>query len=268
MTRTSISAVIITFNEEANIRRCLESVKWADEIVVVDSGSSDGTLKICKEYGCRVFNHEWEGYARQKNFAIGSAAADAWILSLDADEEVTPELADEIRAALNSNDAAHAYSMPRRNLFLGKWMRHGGWYPDRQVRLFKRGAGEFKDVPLHEHIVMHVGSGRTGSLASPILHYTYPTARDFIERMNLYTSIEVAAMAKEGRLPKHLLLSLAIAFPLKFAETYIYKGGWRDGLHGFIAAVLMATRVFLRQVKVWEASTSTGERDIGTRKAQ
>jgi len=268
MTRTSISAVIITFNEETNIRRCLESIKWADEIVVVDSGSTDATLKICKEYGCRVFNHEWEGYARQKNFAVGSASADDWILSLDADEEVTPELADEIRAALNSDAPADAYSMPRMNLFLGKWMRHGGWYPDRQVRLFRRGAGEFKDVPLHEHIVMRDSSARIGSLANPILHYTYPTARDFIERMNLYTSIEAAAMAKEGPPPKHLLLSLATAFPLKFAEMYIYKGGWRDGLHGFIAAVLMAARVFLRQVKIWEASASAGERDIGTRKAQ
>ena len=267
----SISTVIITFNEEANIRRCLESVKWADEIVIVDSGSIDDTLKICKEYRCRVFNHEWEGYARQKNFGIESASADGWILSLDADEEVTPELADEIRAALNSDDPADAYSMPRRNLFLGRWMRHGGWYPDRQVRLFRRGAGEFNDVPLHEHIVMRDRSARIGSLANPILHYTYPTARDFIERMNLYTSIEAAAMAKEGPPPIRrggLLLSLAIAFPLKFAETYIYKGGWRDGLHGFIAAVLMATRVFVRQVKIWEASASAGGKGFGKRQAQ
>lgn len=249
----SVSVVVITFNEEANIRRCLESVRWADETIVVDAGSTDDTLKTCEEYQCRVFNHEWEGYGRQKNFAISQATGD-WILSLDADEEVTPELAKEIRAAVESDGLMEAYSMPRSNLFLGKWMRHGGWYPDRQVRLFKRGRAEFKDVPLHEHIVMHDRSARIGLLKSPLLHYTYPSVRSFIERANSYTTIEVAAMVTEGRLPKRPLLALVTSFPLKFAETYIYKCGWLDGLHGFIAAVLMATRVFIRQVKIWEAS--------------
>ena len=258
MTVPSISVAIITKNEEANIRRCLESAKWADEIIVVDSGSTDDTLKICKEYHCRVFNHEWEGYAKQKNFAIGQAACD-WVLALDADEEITPELAREIRAATGSDESAEVYAMPRRNLFLGKWMRHGGWYPDRQLRLFRRGSGTFKMVPLHEHIEMRDPSAQVGRLSNPIMHFTYPSVREFIARMDSYTTIEVAAMAKEGRLPKHRMPALLTAFPLKFAETYIYKGGWRDGLHGFIAAVLLAIRVFVRQVKVWEASASADD---------
>ena len=259
MSVPSISAVIITFNETRNIRRCLESVKWADEIVVVDSGSTDDTLKTCEEYGCRVFNHEWEGYARQKNFAISRATCD-WILSLDADEEVTPELADEIKAAVSSEKPTDAYSIPRSSLFLGRWMRHGGWYPDRQLRLFKRGSGAFKVVALHERVEMHDRSARIGSLGSPLLHYTYPTVRDFMRRADSYTDIEAAAAMNEGRAPKRPVLALVTAFPLKFAETYFYKGGWRDGLHGFIAAVLMAARVFIRHVKVWEASKSVGDK--------
>jgi len=254
MTRPSVSVAIITFNEEANIRRCLESVKWADEIVVVDSGSTDSTLEICKEYNCRVFNHIWEGYARQKNFAISQTKGE-WILSLDADEEVTAELAQEIQSAVSAG-RADAYFMPRMNLFLGKWMRHGGWYPDEQLRLFKNGSAEFKLVPLHEHAVLRDQSARASHLSNPLRHYTYPTIRDYIERMDRYTEIEVAAIIRQGRLPKRPMLSVLTAFPFKFAETYVYKSGWLDGMHGFIAAMLGATRVFIRQVKLWEACVS------------
>ena len=240
----AISVAIITLNEEANIRRCLEGVRWADEIIVVDCGSTDRTLKICEEYGCRVFNHEWEGYARQKDFAIGKATGD-WVLSLDADEEVTPELAKEMLSAMGAD--SDAYTMPRSNLFLGKWMRHGGWYPDRQLRLFRRGMHSFADVPLHEHIVLREGA-KLGALASPLRHYTYPTVRDFMARADSYTTIEAQA---GGR--KRSVIRLLTAFPLKFAETYVYKSGWRDGIHGLIAALLVSARVLIRQVKLWEA---------------
>ena len=242
----AVSVAIITLNEEANIRRCLESVRWADEIIVVDCGSTDDTVKICEEYGCRVFNHEWEGYARQKNFAIGKATGD-WVLSLDADEEVTPDLAQEILSAA-SKGSSDAYSMPRSNLFLGKWMRHGGWYPDRQLRLFKRGMGSFADVPLHEHIAMQEGSS-IGLLTNPLRHYTYPTVRDFLAKADSYTTIEVRAGNR-----KHSVIGLLTAFPIKFVETYMYKSGWRDGIHGLIAALLVSSRVLLRQVKLWESS--------------
>lgn len=256
MSEPSISAVIITLNEEANIRRCLESVKWADEIIVVDSGSTDRTLEICKEFNCRVFSREWEGYAQQKNYAISQASCD-WILSLDADEEVPSNLAAEIREAVIS-DKADAYDMPRRNQFLGRWMKRGGWYPDRQLRLFKRGCGQFKEVPLHEYLELN-DRAQVGKLVNPLLHYTYPTISEFIEKADRYTNIEAASVIKEGRQPKSLILSLILAAPVKFAEVYLYKGGWRDGLHGFIAASLMSLRVFLRYVKMWQAGCRRGD---------
>ena len=241
----SVSVTIITLNEESNIRRCLESVRWADEIVVVDCGSSDRTLEICKEYGCRVFNHVWEGYARQKNYAIGQATGD-WALSLDADEEVTPDLAKEIQSAVSG--PSDAYSMPRSNLFLGKWMRHGGWYPDRQLRLVRRGMGLFADVPLHERIVMQEGAS-VGLLRNPLRHYTYPTIRNYMAKADSYTTIEAQAGNR-----KPSAIGLLTAFPLKFLETYVYKSGWRDGVHGLAAALLASVRVLIRQVKLWEAS--------------
>ena len=238
-------------NEEANIRRCLESVRWADEIIVVDAGSTDATRDICAEHGCRVIERAWEGYARQKNYAIGLATKD-WVLSVDADEEITSELAKEIRTALDSNGPAEAYDMPRSNLFLGRWMRHGGWYPDRQRRLFRRGSGAFKEVPLHEHFVLSDPSARIGRLANPMKHYTYPTVSDFIARADRYTTIEAEARISEGRIPKALGLRLVTCMPIKFAETFIYKGGWLDGVHGFLASVLTSVRVFMRYAKLWE----------------
>lgn len=251
MSRSSISVTIITLNEQKNIRRCLESVNWADEIVVVDCGSSDDTISICEEYGARVFKHNWKGYAEQKNWAIEQATGD-WILSLDADEEVTPELACEIEVVLSSENPADAYSIPRRNLFLGRWMRHGGWYPDYQLRLFRRGRGTFKLVPLHECIVIHGKSVRIDRLKSNILHHTYPSVHEFIERMDRYTTIEGQSVATHNIHRAILAVRILIAFPLKFAEVYVWKCGWRDGFHGFIAAMFLAARKFFGQVKLWE----------------
>lgn len=251
MSNQTLSVVIITLNEEHNIRQCLESIRWADEIIVVDSDSADGTLNICKEFGCQVVNHAWEGYARQKNFAVGLAKCD-WVLSMDADEEITSELTDEMRHTINSTDALQAYSMPRKNLFLGKWMRHGGWYPDRQIRLFKRGAGKFKEVPIHEHLVLNDPSSRVELLKNPMMHYTYPSVSDFIHRADAYTNIEVDAMLASWRVPKNLGWKLATTFPLKMLETYIYKAGWRDGVPGLIAATLVSGRVFTRYAKLWQ----------------
>jgi len=247
----SISAVIITLNEEANIRRSLESVRWADEIIVVDSGSTDRTVQICREHGCRVFEHEWAGDGPQKNYGIEQATGD-WILILDADEEVTPELASEIRTAVESPDAPDAFSMPRRNRFLGRWMRHGGWYPDRQARLFRRGRGRWTSPTLHSRLDLAT-DGRLGTLRNDFLHYTYPSVREFIRKSDFYSTKEADAILAENRIPRSMVFTLLTAFPIKFAETYIYKGGWRDGMHGFVASVLMATRVFMRYAKVWQS---------------
>lgn len=255
----SLSVIIIAKDETTNIRRCVESVKWADEIVVVDSGSTDGTPEICRELGCRVLYHTWQGYARQKNFALDHAKGE-WVLSLDADEEVTSDLAIEMQDAIIA-DKAEAYSVPRRNLFIGRWMRYGGWYPDRQIRLFKRGVGRFKEVPLHEHIEL-CKDARVGLLSADLKHYTYPGIGHFIRKADQYTTIEAETLVMSNRAPKALALSLLFAVPLKFAEVYVWKQGWRDGLHGFVGATMMAFRVFMRHVKIWEMQKSLAGRGV------
>lgn len=262
---STISVVIITKNESGNIRRCLESVKWVDDIVVVDSGSTDETLDICRDYPCRIFSRDWDGFAHQKNYALSQGNAD-WILSLDADEALTPELSSEIQRVLNGDSHADAYAIPRQNFFLGKAMRHGGWYPDRQLRLIRKGVGEFAVVPLHEHIHFFDDSTKVLSLTNPMLHYTYPTVKDFIAKADRYTDIEVNARIKEGRRPKSLIFPIVTAFPGKFIEVYVYKGGWKDGLHGFIGAVLMSGRVLVRHVKIWEALSRIEVQDEKARK--
>ncbi|MHB1001842.1 MAG: glycosyltransferase family 2 protein [Armatimonadota bacterium] len=250
MSRPSISVVIIACNEENNIRRCLQSAVWADEIIVVDNGSTDSTLSICAEFKCRVIHHQWEGYAQQKNFALSQASGD-WILNLDADESVTDPGAEEIQWAVSSGDS-DVYALPRMNSFLGKWMRHGGWYPDYQVRLFRRGYGAFKVVPIHECFQAYEKNTRTIRLTVPLQHYTYPTVADFMNKADRYSTLDASRIIDEGKAPKSMTAALLFAIPLKFAEVYLYKGGWKDGLHGFISAVLLSTRVFLRSLKIWE----------------
>lgn len=254
----SIAVVIVVKNAESTIGECLDSVRWADEVVIVDSGSTDRTIELCRPRGYTPIFREWDGYAGQKNFSIDQATSN-WILSLDADEVVTPELAEEIRRTVTSDARHPAYDIPRSNMFLGKWMRHGGWYPDRQLRLFRAGAGRFKNVSLHESLEV-TGGAEIGHLTHVMRHYTYPTATDFILRADRYTTIECSAKVAEGRLPKSVISAMVFAVPLKFAEVYLYKGGWKDGVHGFIAAVLMSMRVFLRYVKLWEARDQSTER--------
>jgi glycosyltransferase involved in cell wall biosynthesis len=250
MNSQNISACIITYNEQENIRLCLESLSWADEIVVVDSGSIDNTQSICNEFGCRFIHHDWEGYARQKNFALRQCQF-AWIISIDADEVITKECADEILSVIKSTDA-DIYSIPRLNYFLGKWMRHGGWYPDRQIRLFRNGCGEFKIVPIHESFQPYDKDAKTAYLINPMQHYTYKSVSDFIKKTEIYSTLDAERIVNQGKSPKFITAALLLSFPLKFVEVYVYKSGWRDGLHGFIAAMLLSARVFLRTVKIWE----------------
>jgi len=247
---SSISVVIVTLNEEANIRRCLESAKWADEVIVVDSGSTDRTVEICREYGCRVLVHEWTGDGPQKAYAIEQATSN-WVLVLDADEELTDALVSEIRETIESPTAADVFFLSRRNSFLGKWMGHGGWYPDRVARLFKREGARWSSKITHSHLDL-ARDTKTARLKNDLLHYTYPTLREFIRKADRFSTKQAEQVLAENRIPRRLRLRLITAFPRKFAETYIYKGGWRDGMHGFVASVLMATRVFMRYAKLWE----------------
>src|SRR6202050_1838332 len=193
--RKTLSVAIITRNEEANLGRTLGSVAWADEIVVVDSGSDDRTEEIARNFRSRFFLEEWKGFAAQKNSALEKCSCD-WILSLDADETLSDELAKEIWELLDSDPPFDGYALPRRNLFLGRWMRFGGFYLDPQLRLFRRAAAELEPRPLHEtlHFV-----GKAGRLSGDIVHDAYPTMAAYIEHMDRYSSLGAEYAVREGK---------------------------------------------------------------------
>ena len=182
----TLSVVIVTRNEEANIARTLASVCWAGERIVVDSGSTDRTIELARQHGAMIFQEAWKGYAAQKNSAIAKASG-AWVLSIDADEEVSPALAENIQRVLaGSNPSTSGYFIARRNFFLGRWIRRGGFYPDRKLRLFRRGKGEFVQRPVHETLRV---DGETAILSGDLLHNAYPTLTAYIETMNRYSSL-------------------------------------------------------------------------------
>lgn len=190
----TLSVAIITKNEEANIRRTLESVRWANEIILVDSGSTDRTCDIARELGAKVFVEDWKGFAAQKNSAIEKCTGD-WILSLDADEEVSAELAQDIRNKSNEKPDL-AYFVPRRNLFLGRWIKHGGFYPDPKLRLFRRGKGRFENRAVHETVQVE---GELGKLRADLIHHAYPTLSSYIEHMNSYSSLGAEMAVQQGK---------------------------------------------------------------------
>ena len=249
MTRARLSVTVITLNEEDALRRCLESVAWADEIVVVDAESSDKTVEVARAFTDAVFVRPWPGFAAQKNFALDHASGD-WVLSLDADEEVTPELRGEIVAVLErpASDVA-AYAVARRNIFWGAWVRHGGLYPDWQVRLLRRGRGRFGDVSVHESVRV---DGTVVRLASPLLHRSYRDVADFLARADRYSSLAAADRLRHG--PPVNAAELVLRPLGRFLGMYVLRAGFLDGWRGFLLAVLYAYYVFIRSAKVWEGA--------------
>jgi glycosyltransferase involved in cell wall biosynthesis len=237
---------VVTLDEEERLRRCLESVAWADEIVVVDAGSEDKTVQVAREFTDRVIVRAWPGFAAQKNFALEQAQGE-WLLSLDADEEVSPELRAEVTAIL-AGDGAHAgYAVPRRNVFLGQWIRHGGLYPDWQVRLFRRGRGRFVARAVHESVRL---DGSVGRLRGPLVHRSYRDIADFIDRANRYSTLAAAEQAARGGRVSAADLALR---PLgRFLSMYVLRRGFLDGRQGLLLAGLYAYYVFIRTAKVWE----------------
>ena len=188
-----LSVVIITYNEEANIRACLESVKWVDEVVILDNYSTDRTIEIAGKYTDKIFMRRWDGYGSQKNRAI-EKATNNWILALDADERVTPELADEIQDLFRKGDPPmDGYELPYKVYFGNKWIRHGGWYPEYHLRLFRKDKGGFEERPVHEKVRI---SGRVGRLNHYIEHYTYRSISDFIQRMDRYSTLSAETYFK------------------------------------------------------------------------
>lgn len=256
--RKKISVSIITKNEMANLTRTLDSVKWADELVIVDSGSADGTLQIARDHGAKVFAEEWNGFARQKNFAISKCTSD-WVLSLDADEEVSSELAEEIQAMLAADAPTRAYSVPRRNHFLGRWIRHGGYYPDRKLRLFPRGACVFEERTVHESMRIvseDVVLDRT-SLRGDLLHHCYPTLEDYIEHMNRYSSLGVELAFARGTTSRSLpaFVSNVLVNPAAtFAYNYIFRLGFLDGREGLLLHLYHSVYISWKYAKAWQSA--------------
>lgn len=246
--RPTLSVAVITRDEEADIRGCLESVAWADERVVLDSGSTDATVAIARSLGARVEVESWRGYAPQKNRAMELCTGD-WVLSIDADERVTEALRREIEAALAADpvELPAGFSMPRLSFHLGRWIKRGGWYPDRKVRLTRRGAGAWVGEEVHEHLEVE---GRVGRLGRPLLHYTYRDLSDHLAKMDGYT-VRIAHR-RHTRGVKPSLRRLLLNPPFKFLRMYVLKGGFLEGTAGFILAAAGAWYVFLKEAHLWE----------------
>jgi len=243
----TIAVYVITRDEEDRIGDCLASVAWADEILVVDSGSTDRTVAIARGTGARVIVRDWPGYAAQKNFAVEQLAAD-WVLSVDADERVTPELAAQVRALVAAAAAGIAgASVPRRTWYLGRWIRHGGWYPDRKVRLMRRGRGRWEGEHVHERLAV---AGAVRALGGDLLHYTYRDIADHLRTIDCFTTAAARGLAARGT--RGAGCGMLVNPPLKFLKMYLLKAGFLDGLPGFVVAVLGSYYVFLKYAKLWE----------------
>lgn len=240
-----LSVIIIAKNEAAIIARCVKSVSWADEVVVLDSGSEDETVNICRELGARVeVSADWPGFGPQKNRVLALAQGE-WILSLDADEWVTAELRQEIEHVLKSGSSNVAYRMPRLSSYCGRFMHHSGWSPDYVTRLFKRGAAHFSDDLVHERLIVE---GALGTLRQPLLHETLRDLEQLLKKINSYSSAGAHMMAARG---KRASLATALGHGAwTFFRTYIIRAGFLDGREGFMLAVSNAEETYYRYLKL------------------
>ncbi|MCK6599804.1 MAG: glycosyltransferase family 2 protein [Bdellovibrionaceae bacterium] len=240
-----LSLVVITLNEEKNIERCLKSADFVNDIIVLDSFSKDKTKDICLSLGARFLEQSWLGFGEQKAKAVSLANND-WILSLDADEEITPELREEICRRWTSLDENKGYYIPRISFYLNRWIRHGGWYPDYQLRLFHRKKSHWAPVPIHEKVI----SPSTEKFNEPMAHYVFSKISDQVVTNDKYSSLQAIQMLENGKSFSYFHL---VTKPLvKFIECYVYKRGFMDGLPGFIIAVSAGYSVFLKWAKLWE----------------
>jgi glycosyltransferase involved in cell wall biosynthesis len=241
---SSLSVILISKNEAANIRDCLQSVAWADEIIVVDSGSTDETCGIAKEMGAHVHVHaDWPGFGPQKNRALGYACKD-WIFSIDADERVTPKLRAEIEQAMQTG-RADGYYCPRLSQFCGQFVHHSGWYPDHVLRLFKRGAGIFSESLVHESVLL---KGRTEKMKTPLLHYSYLTADDVERKVEQYSTAAAQQMFQSGK--RSSLAGAMLRSGWAFVRTYLLRLGVLDGSAGLNIALMNARTTFLKYRKL------------------
>lgn len=245
--KPSLSAVVITFNEERNIGRCLGSLRWADEIIVVDSFSTDRTVELARKLGAKVLQHDYDGdiVQRQRGFAV---ATGSWLLYADADEEVSEALRDEILRTIRDPRAFDGYLIPRKVWALGRWIEHGGWSPDYSLRLFRRDAA----IPLPAEV--HGGftvNGESGTLGGALYHYTYASIHDYLAKMNDYTSLQISSKLKEPS-PPFPAMKVLFSPLFHFIRRYITTKGYKDGIEGFVLACLSAIYTLGLYAKLWE----------------
>ena len=246
MAKQPISVILIAQNEERHLRDCLQSVAWADEIIVVDGGSSDRTVEIAREFTEKVYQNAWPGFAAQKRFALQKAGL-PWVLSIDADERITPELRDEILAKLDADDLPESgFYLPRLSTFLGKFIRHSGWYPGYQLRLFQREKTSVIEASVHEGFRV---DGQLGHLRNHMLHYTHASLAESLARLNRYSTLE--ARDRSGR--RKVRWWDFVTHPIAaFFNKFVALKGYRDGMHGFVLAAVTAMVKMALYMKMWE----------------
>jgi (heptosyl)LPS beta-1,4-glucosyltransferase len=246
----TISCAIVVFNEERNIREALDSVAWMDEIIAVDSYSTDKTVDVCREFTKHVYQRKWNGFGEQKNFAIDHATSD-WVFILDADERVSADLRAEIQRVLEVSDHAGpvAYSLPRKNYYYGKWIRWGGVYPDFQLRLFRRGAGRLDDSEPHNRFVFQ---GLHAYLTQALDHYTERTIEDHFKKFNNFTTLAAHERGKTKKTARWTDLAVRPLFT--FWKYYFRRQGFRDGVHGLIICIFASMYTFVKYAKLWDLS--------------
>lgn len=250
-----VTAVVICRDEEAAIERCLRSVRFCDEIVVVDSGSTDGTLQRAKGLADRVVEQRWLGYGAQKNMA-NALASHRWVLSVDADEEVSPALRAEIERAVREPGEAVAFSVPRKTFQFGRWIRYGGWYPDRQIRLFLRENGHWTEGAVHER---WLAEGPVGRLVAPLLHYSFDGLTDQLRRYERYALLQAEELRRAKVRPS--VVRLFTRPVRKFLESYLWKRGFLDGEAGLVVAGAMAYAAYLKWAILWETSRTPSSQE-------
>ncbi|MFQ6001317.1 MAG: glycosyltransferase family 2 protein [Anaerolineae bacterium] len=240
-----LSAIVLTRNEERNIVDCLRTLSWADEVLVLDSGSEDATVDLAQRMGARVETRPFDNFPRQRNAAL-ELARGQWVFFVDADERATEELAGEVGKAI-AGEEVDGFWVPRRNYIFGRWIRHAGWYPDYQLRLFRRHKGRHDESrEVHELVIL---DGPQGYLESPLIHYNYDNISQFIERQNRYTEMEAAYLFREGTRAK--VRNFVLQPCREFRRRYITLQGYKDGRHGLLLSLLMAYYEGVKYLKLW-----------------
>ncbi len=239
----NISVVIITYNEEKNIKDCLESVKWADEIIVIDAYSQDRTVEICKGYTDKIFKRPWSGYGEQKNYGL-SMVKNEWALFLDADERISDTLITEI-ANISNGEPCDGYYIPRKSFYLNRQIKHGDWNPDLKLRLVRAQNAKWDEALVHERLIL---SGNIGCLRNPIYHYTYKDIKHHLKKANRYSGLFAESAFKKGK--KVGMHRLFLEPPARFVSVYFFRKGFMDGFAGFVIAGVESFEVFLRYLKL------------------